>query len=136
MLHEKINHSTGRTIGILGAFILAGIVIAGRVHGAEVTVEKQVSVSNIRAQQERLNLITHSALIARGQTLGEVVIFDNPATRRSADYLEVYDITKRLVAIVWFDSFGIQRTVIDRALVDGGRKLEGVLVSILEGEPV
>jgi len=136
MIHEKINHSTGRAIGILGAFILAGIVIAGRVHGAEVTVEKQVSVSNIRAQQERLNLITHSALIARGQTLGEVVIFDNPATRRSADYLEVYDITKRLVAIVWFDSFGIQRTVIDRALVDGGRKLEGVLVSILEGEPV
>ncbi len=81
-------------------------------------------------------MITYSPLIARGQTLGEVVVFDDPATRRSADYLEVYDITKRLVAIVWFDSFGIQRTVIDRALVDGGRKLEGVLVSILEGEPV
>jgi hypothetical protein len=136
MLHEKIHPSTGRAIGILGALILAGIVIAGRVHGAEVTVEKQVSVPNIRAQQERLNLITYSPLIARGQTLGEVVVFDDPATRRSADYLEVYDITKRLVAIVWFDSFGIQRTVLDRALVEGGVKLEGVLVSVSEGEPV
>ncbi len=53
MLHEKINPSTGPAIKILGALILAGIVIAGRVHGAEVTVEKQVSVPNIRAQQAR-----------------------------------------------------------------------------------
>jgi hypothetical protein len=41
-----------------------------------------------------------------------------------------------LVAIAWFDRFGIQRTVVDRALVQGGDEPEGVLVAILEGEPI
>jgi hypothetical protein len=121
---------------VFGVFILLGCIAAGSAQGAEVTVEQQVSAPTIRAQQTGLNLISRSPLVARGQTLGTVVIYDDPTTRRPADYLELYDTGSDLVAIAWFDRFGIQRTILDRALVEGGDELEGVLVAVLEGESI
>lgn len=137
MFHTGKNYSNwSATLKALSVLIFFGLIAAERAHGAEVSVVQQASILSIRTQHARLKLISYSPLVARGQTLGEVMIYDDPATRRSADYLELYDTTNRLVAIVWFDHFGIQRTVVDRALVEGGDELEGVLVAVLEGEPV
>lgn len=137
MFHKSKNGSKRRaTLKLLAVMFYFGTITAAHAHGVEVAVEPPISLATIRAQQERLNLVSLSPLVAQGQTLGEVVIYDDPATRRAADYLELYDATKRLVAIVWFDRFGIQRTVVDRALVQGGDELEGILVAVLEGEPV
>lgn len=136
-MHKGKDDSKRRTtLKVLALILLYGTIAAGRAYGAEVTFEQPISIATIRAQQERLNLISLSPLVAQGQTLGEVVLYDDPATRRSGDYLELYDVTKRLVAIVWFDHFGIQRTVVDRALVEGGDELEGILVAVLDGEPI
>jgi hypothetical protein len=132
----KNNLMSGATLKALVGLIFLGCIAAGNVQGAEVTVEQAVSALTIRAQQSGLKLVSNSPLIARGQTVGTVVIYDDPRTSRPADYLELYDTDADLVAIVWFDRFGIQRTVVDRALVDGGDELEGVLVSVLEGEPI
>jgi hypothetical protein len=47
--------------------------------------------------------------------------------------LELYDIGTNLVAVGWFDGFGIQR-IADRSLFDGGSILQGVFVTVLDGD--
>lgn len=132
---DKDNWITRATLRALGGVILFGSM-AGNAQGAEITVEQPVSATKITAQRSGLKLVFNSPLIARGQTLGTVAIYDDPTTSRPADYLELYDVGADLVAIVWFDRFGIQRTVVDRALVDGGAESAGILVSVLEGEQI
>jgi hypothetical protein len=41
-----------------------------------------------------------------------------------------------LVAVGWFDRFGIQRMAVDRALLGGKDELEGVFVTLLKGDPI
>jgi hypothetical protein len=55
---------------------------------------------------------------------------------RPEDYVELYDSDGELAAVGWFDRFGIQRMAIDRAFVDGGDKLQGVFVAIVDGESI
>jgi hypothetical protein len=52
------------------------------------------------------------------------------------DYWELYDNDGDLVAISWFDRFGIERLAIDRGLVDEGDKLEGAFVVFSDGDSV
>jgi hypothetical protein len=137
MSHRSPNQLTAALVlKTVGALILLACIPAGNAQGSDLGMGQPDSVPAVMAQRENLNLISHSPLIAGGQKLGTVVIYDNPATRRPADYLELYDTAGGVVAIVWFDRFGIQRTVVDRALVEDGEELEGVLVAVSEGEPI
>jgi Zn-dependent protease with chaperone function len=70
------------------------------------------------------------------KTVGRVVVYDDPTTRRSADYIELYDNTGNLVAVEWFDRYGIERMAVDRGLLEDRDELEGVLVVVLDGEAV
>ena len=79
------------------------------------------------AAQRALKVIQSSPLVAGGVNLGTAVLYDDPATRRAADYLELYDGQGGLVVVSWFDSFGIQRIAVDRAFVAGEERLEGVV---------
>jgi hypothetical protein len=65
-----------------------------------------------------------------------VAVYDDPATSRKEDYLELYDGSGELIAVGWFDEFGIQRLAIDRAVVEGGDKLQGVFVLLVEGHGI
>jgi hypothetical protein len=56
------------------------------------------------------------------------------STQRHVDYSELYDDAGDLLAVTWFDKFGIQRTAVDRGIVEEADKFEGVFVVILEGE--
>jgi len=70
------------------------------------------------------------------KTVGRVVVYDDPTTRRSADYIELYNNTGNLVAVEWFDRYGIERMAVDRGLLEDRDELEGVLVVVLDGEAV
>jgi hypothetical protein len=48
-------------------------------------------------------------------------------TQRPADYIELYNNTGNLVAVRWFDTYGIERMAVDRGLLEDRDKLEGVL---------
>ena len=63
-------------------------------------------------------------------------VYKDVTTERAVDYLELYDKEGDLVAISWFDQFGIQRVAIDRGLVEGEGKLEGTFVAVLDGDPI
>jgi hypothetical protein len=81
-------------------------------------------------------LVSVSPVIANGQTVGAIAVYDDPTTQRPADYLEVFDSEGALVVVSWFDRFGIERLVVDRALIEGGDELQGVLVAVLDGESI
>jgi hypothetical protein len=70
------------------------------------------------------------------KTVGRVVVYDDPTTQRPADYIELYNNTGNLVAVEWFDSYGIERMAVDRGLLEDRDELEGVLVVVLDGEAV
>jgi hypothetical protein len=52
------------------------------------------------------------------------------------DYFELYDNPGDLIAVGWFDRFGIKRMVVDRGILDGEGELEGVFVSLLKGDSI
>jgi hypothetical protein len=82
-----------------------------------------------------LNLVSLVPVTTNGGT-ATVAVYDDPATPRKEDYLELYDGSGELVAVGWFDEFGIQRLAIDRAVVEGRDELQGVLVMLVEGHGI
>jgi hypothetical protein len=50
--------------------------------------------------------------------------------------LELYNNAGNLVAVGWFDRFGIERTAVDRGLLENRDEHKGVFVVILDGEAV
>ena len=88
----------------------------------------------IQPEQSQLTEVSLSPLVVSGETVGMVVVYDDPTTERPVDFLALYDNAGQLVAIGWFDKFGIQRMAMDRGLLEDNGKLEGVLVLVLDGD--
>jgi hypothetical protein len=65
-----------------------------------------------------------------------VTVYDDSTTQRSADYLELYNNADNLVALSWFDRFGIERMAVDRGLLEDRDELMGVFVVLLDGEAI
>jgi hypothetical protein len=64
---------------------------------------------------------------------GSIAVYDNRATKRVGDYSEIYNAAGDLVAVVWYDNFGILRSAVDRGVILN-KPLEGVFVLVLDGE--
>lgn len=77
-----------------------------------------------------------ASLVVGDKTVGVVAVYDDPATDRPADYLELYDDTGHLLAVSWFDRLGIERVAVDRGFLEGKNELDGVFVVLLDGDPV
>ena len=87
-------------------------------------------------KERPLTLVSFFPSIVGGKTVGEVLVYDDPATKRPADYFKLYDRAGDLVAIGWFDRFGIRRMTVDRGFLDGTDDLEGVFVSLVGGDSI
>ena len=60
-------------------------------------------------------------------------VYDDVTTEKPADYWELYDQQGDLLAVSWFDKFGIQRTAVDRGIIEQKDQLEGVFVVVPDG---
>jgi hypothetical protein len=129
-IKNKIYFAIICTLAFIGQLILLGYLAATAVQAAE----PKASLSALGLGRHSLNIVWLSPMVAQGGTVGALVVYDDPSTTRPEDYVELYDSDGELVAIGWFDRFGIQRMAIDRAFVDGGDKLQGVFVTIVDGE--
>jgi hypothetical protein len=88
-------------------------------------------------EQHELTVLSVAPLVIGDHTVGLITVYDDPATERPADYFELYDSSGgNLLAVSWFDRFGIERTAIDRGVLEGADKLEGIFVVIIDGESV
>jgi hypothetical protein len=121
-------------LAFIGELIFLGWLAVASVQGAETAPEGKFTRSALGLSQRSLNLILISPVVADGNTVGAVAVYDDPSTQRLEDYLELYDREGDLVAVGWFDRFGIQRMAVDRALVDGDEELQGVFVTVVDGD--
>lgn len=132
-LKNKIYLAITYTLVFIGQWIFLGYLAATAVQAAE----PKAAPSTLGLGRHSLNIVLLSPVIAQGGTVAAlVVVYDDPSTTRPEDYVELYDSDRELVAVGWFDRFGIQRMAIDRAFVDGGDKLQGVFVAIVDGESI
>ncbi|HEY7219264.1 MAG TPA: hypothetical protein VH985_12850 [Candidatus Binatia bacterium] len=104
------------------------------VDAAEAGAKLRSDLSMVDMPERPLSLVLLSPLVEQGVALGLAVVYDDPSTQRPSDYLEVYNRDGSLVAVAWFDRFGIQRVAVDRAFIDGEDELEGVFVPLIEGD--
>ncbi|MBI4489808.1 MAG: hypothetical protein HY694_12035 [Deltaproteobacteria bacterium] len=86
--------------------------------------------------KSQLILVSSVRITSEGQVMALLAVYDDPRTKRSMDYLELYDFSGGLLLVSWVDRFGIRRTAMDSGLLqEEASKLEGVLVLLLEGTP-
>ena len=83
-----------------------------------------------------LVLVSNVPLVLDDETLGHVIAYDDPATKRPADYFELYDSEGNLLVIGWYDRFGIQRIALDSGLFDSTHEPQGLFVTLVDGESV
>jgi hypothetical protein len=122
--------------GFVAELIVLGWIANANAQAAESAAKPKIVLPTYGQAQSSLQLISLSPLVADGKTVGAIAVYDDPATRRSEDYLELYDSDGDLVAVGWFDRFGIQRIAVDRAFVEGREDLQGEFVTVVDGEPI
>jgi hypothetical protein len=86
--------------------------------------------------KDRFTLVSVTPIRSAEKLLGAIAAYDEVGTPRSADYMELYNDVGALLAVSWFDRFGIERLAVDRALVEDGDKLKGVYVLLVTGDSV
>jgi hypothetical protein len=87
-------------------------------------------------EKDRLTLMSIVEVTVGREILGSIAAYDDAATARSADYLELYNNAGALLAVTWFDRFGIERLAVDRALAEDTNKLEGVFVLVITEDSI
>ncbi len=88
-------------------------------------------------ETDRLTLVSFITIVLDAEVLAAIAVYDNPQTTRPVDYVEFYDGVGNLLQASWLDKYGIRRTAVDRALLqEDAPRLEGILVLLLEGDPV
>ena len=133
---NKISRVTVLAIRSVAALLVIGCIAPAPVRAVVNLPRPRFSALAQDLSADSLTLIALSPLIADGQTVGAIAVYDDPATNRPADYIEVVDNQGAPVAISWFDRFGIERLMIDRALIEGGSRLKGEFVTVFDGEAI
>jgi hypothetical protein len=112
-------------------------LVAAPVHGemrmAGALVQEAI-VPSSRATERTLTLVSFLPLVDEGNTVGAVLVYDDPTTTRPGDYFLLYNSVGNLVAVGWFDRFGIRRMTVDRGFLDGTDNLAGIFVSLVGGD--
>jgi hypothetical protein len=120
-------------LGLVAALFLSVPVEAEPIRSDNTPVQ-QALLPPFGPEQSQLTEVSLSPLVVGGETVGMVSVYDDPTTERPVDFLALYNNAGQLVAVGWFDKFGIQRIAMDRGLLEDNGKLEGVLVLVLDGD--
>ena len=83
-----------------------------------------------------MSLVSFEPLVIKGELIGALAtyVYNDVTTERAADYWELCDKEGYLLAVRWFDRFGILRTAVDRGIVEEKDELEGIFVVVLDGD--
>ena len=87
-------------------------------------------------EKDRLALMSIFEVSVGREILGAIAAYDDAATARPGDYLELYNNAGALLAVSWFDRFGIERLAVDRALTEDTSELQGVFVLVVTEESI
>ena len=97
-------------------------------------VKNPVAIMAAVPEKQRLRLISSEPVTANREVIGIMVLYDDAATKRPVDYAELCSSEGDLLAVHWFDRFGIERTAIDSGIILQAGGVEGTLVLLLDGD--
>ena len=119
-------------LSIIGSLLIYGPVRAQERPLSDNSAEQQMVTG---PEQHSMRLVSFDPWVVEGEVMGEVAayVYDDVTTERPADYWELYDQEGNLLAVSWFDRFGIRRTAVDRGILENEDKLEGNFVVVLDG---
>jgi hypothetical protein len=117
---------------VVAAFGLMGALLFSSVSADEVT--KQDLLHTVRPPAEKLSLVWAARVVDDDKVLGIVTMYDDPATERPVDYMEIYDTTGNLLAFGWFDQFGIERIAVDRSFIERSQQPAGRFLIFADGQ--
>ena len=114
--------------------VLVFLGLAARAAEAAENAAEQEMVT--RPEQHDMSLVSFDPLVIKGELIGALAtyVYNDVTTERAADYWELCDKEGNLLAVKWFDRFGILRTAVDRGIVEEKDKLEGIFVVVLDGD--
>lgn len=126
-------------------FVILGLTVLllsiGSLHAEPVPVTENLRGETVllppsAPERGQFILVSFVMITPEAEVIASVATYDDPQTRRSIDYLELYDEAGSLLLVSWVDRFGILRTAMDRGLFqEEASRLEGVLVLLQEGTP-
>jgi hypothetical protein len=122
-------------LSAVGELVLPGYPEITNAHEI-VTIEENGRWAEIELTRASLNLVRLVPVTSERETLGIIAIYDNPMTPRADDYLELRDDGGQIVAISWFDRFGIRRLTLDRGFLNGEGRFERIFVTLVSGESI
>jgi hypothetical protein len=119
-------------LGILAQLWFFGTVGADELRPRDNATEQEIVTA---PEHYEMTLISSQPWVVEGKILGRLAayVYKDVSTERPVDYWELYDRQENLLAVSWFDKFGIQRTAVDRGIVEDEDKLEGIFVVVLDG---
>ena len=123
-------------LGIVAQLLFFGDVRADGLQPNDNASEQEIVM--VPAHDNMTLVSSQPWVVEGGEVWGTLAayVYDDVTTKRAADYWELYGSTGDLVAISWFDRFGIQRLAVDRGLLEESDKPEGTFVVFLDGDSV
>ena len=122
-------------LGIVAQLFFFGDVRADELRPRDNPTEQEIITV---AAHHNMTLVSSQPWVVEGKVLGTLAayVYNDMTTERRADYWELCGSEGDLIAISWFDRFGIQRLVVDRGLIEESDKLEGAFVIFIDGDSV
>jgi hypothetical protein len=123
-------------LALVAQLFFFGYIAAEPLEAGDNLSGQEIGLPATASEQRTLTLVSFSQLVVEGEIVGAVAVYHDPATKRPIDYWELYNSEGGLSAVGWLDRFGIQQMAVDRGLVEGTYKLEGVFVVLIDGDAV
>ena len=123
-------------LGLVGQLFFFEPILTEFLRASDNASEQEMFLPASVPEKDRLVLVSLFPLVVEGEISGVVAEYDDPTTERPADYLELYDSAGDLLVVSWFDRFGIERTAMDRGVLEDAGELEGVFVLLVDGVSV
>ena len=98
-LKNKIYFIIFMILKFIGLLFFFGFIATRSLEAADNASGPEVLLSATRLEQHSLTRVSSSPLVIEGQTLGEVLVYDDPTTKRPADYFELHDNPGDLIAV-------------------------------------
>ena len=129
---NKIYFTIFAILEFTAVLLFLGFVAARAAEASDNAREQEIVTG---PEQHDIRLVSFDPWVIEGEVMGAVAayVYNDVTTERPADYWELYDKEGNLLAVSWFDKFGIQRTAIDRGIIEQEDKLEGVFIVVLDG---
>jgi hypothetical protein len=132
---NKIYFTIFAILEFVAVLFFLGLVAARAGEARDNTTGQEIAMA---PEQHDMSLVSVDPWVVEGEVLGTMAayVYTDVTTERQADYWELYDKNGDLLAVSWFEKSGVQRTAVDRGILEEKDRLEGILVVVLTGDSI